>query len=249
MLEAVSNGLFSRDFRVERAGKPLALEPVVLSWSSGKDSALALSRMAEDPAVEVVGLLTTVTAGYDRISIHGVRRSLLHAQAASVALPLHEVALEPVSSNGAYERAMADALRRIREALPGVRRLAFGDLFLEDVRAYREALAERCGFGALFPLWGEPTPALARTMLADGIAARLVCVDTHALPAEFAGRRFDAALLDALPPGVDPCGERGEFHTFVSDGPGFHRPVPYAVGETVLREARFAFCDLLPPDP
>lgn len=226
-----------------RAGR----EPVVLSWSGGKDSALALARLRADPAVEVVALLTTVTAGYDRISIHGVRRTLLHAQADALGLPVREVTLDPASSNEAYERTMADALAELRGALPEVRRLAFGDLFLEDVRGYREALAARYGFGSLFPLWGEPTDALARTMLRVGLAARLVCVDTQALPAELAGRAFDAALLESLPAGVDPCGERGEFHTFVSDGPGFRHRIAYTVGETVLRDGRFAFCDLLPP--
>ena len=219
---------------------------VVLSWSGGKDSALALARLREDPRVEVAGLLTTVTAGYDRVSIHGVRRTLLHAQAEALGLPLDEVVLEPQSSNAAYERAWSRALGRLRERMPGVRRLAFGDVFLEDVRRYREELARSLGFRSVFPLWGEPTRELAGEVLERGIAARLVCVDTQALPAESAGRAFDADLLDGLPPGIDPCGERGEFHTFVSAGPGFRSPVPYRVGETVLREERFAFCDLLP---
>jgi uncharacterized protein (TIGR00290 family) len=221
-------------------------EPVVLSWSGGKDSALALARLRADPAVEVAGLLTSVTAGYDRVSIHGVRRTLLHAQADSLGLPVHEVVLQPSSSNDAYEAAMADALAAVRVRCPGATRIAFGDLFLADVRAYREGLVERCGFGALFPLWGEPTPQVAREVIAAGIRARLVCVDTHVLPAAFAGRAFDLALLADLPPEVDPCGERGEFHTFVSDGPGFRLAVPYAVGRTVLREERFAYRDLLP---
>lgn len=227
-----------------RAGTPPP-EAVVLSWSGGKDSALALARLAADPAFHVVALLTTVTAGYDRVSVHGVRRALLHAQAESLGLPLHEVTLEPASSNEAYETATAGALARLRIVHPEVRRLAFGDLFLEDVRAYREALAARCGFGALFPLWGEPTDLVAREVIAAGIRARIVCVDTQVLDASFAGRAYDEALLAELPAEVDPCGERGEFHTFVSDGPGLRAAVAYRVGDTVLREGRFAYKDLV----
>lgn len=223
-------------------------EPLVLSWSGGKDSALALARLRADPRFQVVGLLTTVTAGYDRVSIHGVRRSLLHAQAEALGLPLQEVTLAPESGNEAYDAALADALEKLRARMPHVKRLAFGDIFLEDVRQYRQERVEALGYGALFPLWGEPTRELARGVFASGIAARLVCVDTQALPASFAGRRYDAALLEDLPAEVDPCGERGEFHTFVSVGPGFRQPVPYTVGEVVLRMERFAFCDLLPTD-
>ena len=227
---------------------PMIPEPIVLSWSGGKDSALALARLRSDPGLEVVALLTTVTAGYDRVSVHGVRRALLEAQAAALGLPVHQVTIPPESSNQAYEAAMAAALGRLRERLPAVRRLAFGDIFLEDVRRYREEQVAALGFGALFPLWGEPTDALAREVLEIGFAARLVCVDTRALPAAFAGRGYDAALLAELPAGIDPCGERGEFHTFVSAGPGFRRPVRYRVGEVVLRAERFAFCDLVPLD-
>jgi uncharacterized protein (TIGR00290 family) len=223
-------------------------EPLVLSWSGGKDSALALARLRETEGVEVVGLMTTVTAGYDRVSIHGVRRSLLHAQAAALGLPVHEVVLQPQSSNEAYERATADALALVRERTPGIRRLAFGDIFLEDVRQYRETLVGGLGFGSVFPLWGEAPPDLADEVIGRGIAARLVCVDTQQLAASFAGRAYDAALLADLPAGVDPCGERGEFHTFVSDGPGFREPVRYETGEVVLRDERFAYCDLLPVD-
>ncbi len=224
-------------------------EALVLSWSGGKDSALALARLREQDGVRVVGLMTTVTEGYDRVSIHGVRRALLHAQAAAVGLPLHEVALQPQSSNEAYERATADALARVRQALPDVHRLAFGDIFLQDVRQYREHLVGGLGFGAVFPLWGEAPADLAGEVMQRGIRARLVCVDTQQLDASFAGRTYDAALLADLPPGTDPCGERGEFHTFVSDGPAFRVPVPYETGEVVLRDGRFAYCDLLPVNP
>ena len=221
-------------------------EPIVLSWSGGKDSALALARLREAPHREVVGLLTTVTEGYDRVSIHGVRRALLHAQAAALGVPVHEVTLQPDSSNQAYDAALARALQALREREPAVRRLAFGDIFLEDVRRYREERIAALGFEGVFPLWGEPTGDLAREVMRRGIHARLVCVDTQVLPAAFAGRAYDEGLLADLPPSIDPCGENGEFHTFVSAGPGFRAPVPYTVGEVVMRGERFAYCDLVP---
>jgi uncharacterized protein (TIGR00290 family) len=221
-------------------------EPIVLSWSGGKDSSVALAALREDERFEVVALLTSVTPAYDRISIHGVRRSLLHAQAASLGLPVLEVELEPGCSNEAYEQAFLAAAARARAAHPGLRAIAFGDLFLEDVRAYRERLAAEAGLEPVFPVWGRDTAALAAEVVALGYRAHLVCVDTEALPAAFAGAPFDAALLRALPRSVDPCGERGEFHTFVHDGPIFARPVGVATGEVVIREGRFAYCDLLP---
>lgn len=221
-------------------------EPIILSWSGGKDSALALARLLDDPRIQIAGLLTTVTEGYDRVSIHGVRRALLHAQGAALGLPVHEVTLRPESSNDAYDAALAAALTALRERHPEVRRVAFGDIFLQDVRRYREERIAALGLEGIFPLWGEPTDALAREVIDAGIRARLVCVDTHALPAAFAGRAYDAALLADLPAGIDPCGENGEFHTFVSTAPGFRAPIPYAVGEVVMRGDRFAYCDLLP---
>jgi uncharacterized protein (TIGR00290 family) len=219
-------------------------EPVVLSWSSGKDSALTLGALLEDPGVEPVALLTTVTEGYDRVSIHGVRRALLHAQARAIGLPLHEITLQPASSNAFYDAAFAQTLQELRSTYPGVRRIAFGDLFLEDVRLYREERLAAAGWKGMFPLWGLSTASLARTFVDRGYAARLVCVDTTLLSADFAGRAYDATLLDDLPESVDPCGERGEFHTFTSYGPGFGAPVQYEVGEVVMREGRFAYCDL-----
>jgi len=220
-------------------------EPIILSWSGGKDSALALAALRDDPAFRVVALLTTITTGYDRISVHGVRRALLAAQERAIGLPVHEIVIEPQSSNAAYDAAVERALGDVRRRYPDVRRIAYGDLFLEDVRRYREERLAPLGFEGCFPLWGRPTAALAREFIERGFEARLVCVDTTQLEAAFAGRAFDAALLDEMPPSVDPCGERGEFHTFVSAGPGFAEQVEYEVGEIVLRDGRFAFCDLV----
>jgi uncharacterized protein (TIGR00290 family) len=222
------------------------IEPIVLSWSGGKDSALALDAMRRDPSVEVVALLTTITEVYDRISIHGVRRALLDAQVKSLGLPVHEIVLAPQSSNELYDAAVERALADVKRRYPAVRRIAYGDLFLEDVRRYREERLAPLGFAGHFPLWGRPTDTLAREFVDGEFEARLVCVDTTQLDAGFAGRRYDHAMLDALPATVDPCGEGGEFHTFVSDGPGFTTPVSYDVGEVVLRDGRFAYCDLIP---
>jgi len=218
---------------------------VVLSWSGGKDSALALAALQRSDAFEPVALLTSVTRGYDRISVHGVRRALLEAQAQSIGLPLVEIALDQKSSNDAYEAAFQLALDQVRARWPDVRHIAFGDLFLEDVRAYRERLLSESGFDPLFPIWGRDTAALAREFIEAGFAARLVCVDTTQLDRNFAGRHFDADLLADLPDSADPCGERGEFHTFVSDGPIFASQIACAEGEKVLREDRFMYCDLL----
>ena len=215
---------------------------VAVSWSGGKDSTLALAAALADERLEVRTLVTTVTSGYERISMHGVRRTLLRRQAAALGLPLVEVPIAPGCSNDDYEGAMRLALAPL--AAEGVGGVVCGDLFLEDVRAYRERLLASVALEGLFPLWGLDTRALAERFVAEGYRARLVCVDTTQLAAAFAGRVFDAALLAELPPSVDPCGERGEFHTFVSDSPVFARPVPYDVGEVVLRDGRFAYCDL-----
>ena len=216
---------------------------VLLSWSSGKDAAYALHRLRADPDVEVAGLLTTLNGTFDRVAMHGVRAQLLEAQAEAAGLPLWKVPLPWPCSNEAYEAAMAEACTRA--AAEGITAVAFGDLFLEDVRAYREARLAGTGLAPLFPLWGEDTARLAREMIASGLKATLVCVDPRVLDARFAGRAFDAALLADLPAGVDPCGERGEFHTFAWDGPMFRQPVTVAPGETVPRDG-FVFADLVP---
>ena len=220
--------------------------PVALSWSGGKDSALALQHLRAHDEHEVVALLTSVTREYDRVSIHGVRRVLLEAQAAALGLPLVEIALEPKSSDAAYQRAFLDALAVLAGRHPAVRLIAFGDLYLHDVRDYRDRLLAGTTYRGLYPLWERPTRALAHSFIADGFEATLVCVDETQLDAKFAGHAFDQALLDALPASVDPCGENGEFHTFVHGGPIFTRSIAVARGEIVRREDRFTYCDLLP---
>jgi uncharacterized protein (TIGR00290 family) len=193
--------------------------------------------------VEVSGLLTTVNSTHDRVAMHAVRRLLLEEQAAAVGLPVHVVGIPWPCPNEAYEEAMAAACARA--VADGVEAIAFGDLFLEDVRAYREKQLAGTGLRPLFPIWGRPTDELSREMVASGLRATLTCIDPRHLPADFAGRAFDAALLDALPEGVDPCGERGEFHSFAWDGPMFSRPVAVQAGERVSRDG-FVFADLLP---
>lgn len=215
----------------------------LLSWSSGKDSAFALGELRRARSCEVVGLLTTVTRKFGRVSMHGVREELLERQAEAVGVPLRKVAIPSPCSNQEYEREMGRALEDARER--GVRRIAFGDLFLEDVRSYRETRTREVGMECLFPLWHRDTTVLAREMVGAGVRARICCLDPHKIDRSFAGREFDLRLLSELPPGVDPCGERGEFHTFVTDGPGFRRPVSVEVGETVERDG-FVFTDLLP---
>ena len=222
---------------------------LLVSWSGGKDSALALIALASQADVEIVGLLTSVTRGYDRTSIHGVRRVLLEEQAAALQLALTEILLDPECSNEAYEAAFLAGVSRARVSHGEIDGIAFGDLFLEDVRQYRERLLASTGLTPVFPLWGESTDALAARCIALGIEARLVCVDTTQLAAIFAGRPYDRALLAELPANVDPCGEWGEFHTFVANGPGFRERVTYTVGETVRRDDRFVYCDLLPSEP
>lgn len=223
--------------------------PIALAWSGGKDSTLALAASQADPAVEVVALVTTITSNFDRISIHGVRRSVLEAQVRSIGLPLIESLIPAAASNTVYEDALAETLVTLRQQMPEVRHLAFGDLFLTDVRAYRERLLSRLGWTPVFPLWGRDTARLAREFIADGYRAVLTCVDTTQMGAEFAGREFDAALLAELPAGVDPCGEQGEFHTCVYDAPMFRQPLTLRRGERLRRDGRFEYCDVILAGP
>lgn len=218
---------------------------VLLSWSGGKDAAWTLHRLRQAPGIEVVGLLSTLTADDGRASLQGIRSEVLRAQAEACRLPLLEASIPAAADNARYEAAIAQALDAARERWPGIARLAFGDLFLADIRHWREALCTRLGWTPLFPLYGSDTRALAREMLAGGLQARLCCVDTTQLDAGFAGRPFDAALLDALPAGIDPCGERGEFHTCVHAGPMFDHALALEQGDTALRDARFAVTDYL----
>ena len=229
-----------------RLEKPAAgeKETVLFAWSGGKDSALALHAVQQAGQYEVAALLTTVTEGYERVSIHGVRRELLEAQAAALGYPLEVVYIPQKSSNEVYEQRMRRALARFKEK--GITRNVFGDIFLEEVRAYREKNLGQIGMRGVFPLWGEPTRALAGRFIAAGFRAVLTCVDTQTLDGEYAGREYDNALIESLPPQVDPCGENGEFHTFVYAGPIFNRALQIRRGESVLREGRFQYCDLQP---
>ncbi|HET7930103.1 MAG TPA: ATP-binding protein [Rhodanobacteraceae bacterium] len=216
---------------------------VVLSWSSGKDSAWSLHVLRQDPDTEVIGLLTTVNANHARVAMHSTRLALAQAQADAAGLPLQVIPLPWPCSNAVYEREMRGALATA--LAHGATHVAFGDLFLEDIRAYRIRQLQGSGLEPLFPLWGEPTTALARRMLDAGLRAVVTCVDPRQLPASFAGRTFDHAMLDDLPVGVDPCGEHGEFHTCVLAGPMLRAPIRATVGEIVERDG-FWFADLVP---
>jgi uncharacterized protein (TIGR00290 family) len=218
---------------------------VLLSWSGGKDAAWTLHTLRTQDQFDVVGLVTTVTEGYERIAMHGIRRDILHAQAQAAGLPVVEARLPQQADNATYEASFATALALARADFPGLKHIAFGDLFLADVQAYRDALCARLGWTPLYPLFGSDTKKLAREMVAGGLRARLCCVDTTQLDAEFSGKFFDADLLDTLPAGVDPCGERGEFHTCVHDGPMFRNALRLESGERVLRDGRFSFTDLV----
>jgi len=220
-------------------GRPRAL----VAWSSGKDSAWALHETRRAGEIEVVGALTTITSEFGRVSIHGLREELLRAQLDACGLPVNIVRIPYPCPNEVYEQAMAAAMHDAKVA--GISHVVFGDLFLEDVRAYREQRLAPIGITPLFPLWHRPTDALAREMIAAGVEARLVCVDLKKLPRNFAGRQFDGALLAELPSGVDPCGENGEFHSFVAAGPMLSRSIAVAAGEIVERDG-YAYADLLP---
>ncbi len=215
----------------------------LLSWSSGKDSAWALHLLRQNPDFTVTGLFSTVNAAFDRVAMHGVRRELLQRQAEAVGLPVHVLEIPYPCSNEDYAAVMSAFVDQARR--DGVESFAFGDLFLEDIRRYREERLAGTGIEPVFPLWGIPTAELAQTMVGSGLQARVTCLDPRQLPSSFAGRAFNAEFLRELPPGVDPCGENGEFHTFAHDGPMFLHAVPLTVGETVERDG-FVFTDLRP---
>jgi uncharacterized protein (TIGR00290 family) len=229
------SGVFFEGVRV----KPKAW----LAWSSGKDSAWALHVVRQSGEFDVLALLTTVNQTYSRVAMHAVRESLLEMQAAAAGLPLIKVPIPSPCTNEIYEQGMAGAMTRAKAE--GVFHVVFGDLFLEDVRAYREKQLTGCGMTPVFPLWGRDTRRLAEEMIQNGVSAYLTCVDPRKLGRSFAGRRFDSELLNALPPEVDPCGENGEFHSFVNGGPMFNRTIPVTAGEVVQREG-YVFADFLP---
>ncbi len=219
------------------------MKKVLMAWSSGKDSAWTLHRLLKTTDVDLIGLLTTFNAAFDRVAMHAVRHELVTAQADAIGLPLRAIPLPWPCSNEEYERIMGDA---VRSAVgEGIEAMAFGDLFLEDIRAYRERQLAGTGIEPLFPLWQIPTDRLAREIIDGGLRARLTCVDPRKLPREFAGREFDRELLKDLPGNVDPCGENGEFHSFVYDGPMFRHPIEIETGEIVERDG-FVFADILP---
>jgi uncharacterized protein (TIGR00290 family) len=218
-------------------------EQILFCWSGGKDSAMALHVLLAACDCHITALLTTITESYGRISMHGVRRSLLERQAESLGLPLHPVLIPPQCVNTTYEERMKEALEQ--HLAQGVHHVAFGDIFLEDLRLYREKNLAQVGMQAVFPIWKRDTRELARDFVRQGFRAIAVCVDPRVLDASFAGRELDASFFADLPLGVDPCGENGEFHTYVFDGPVFKTPIAVRVGEKVMRDG-FYFCDLLP---
>jgi uncharacterized protein (TIGR00290 family) len=221
-------------------------EKVLLAWSGGKDSALALYEILQNENYEVAALLTTVTSDYDRISMHGVRRTLLEMQAESLGLPLEEVFITSKTSNEHYEDAMREVLIKYKKA--GVSGVVFGDIFLEDLKKYREGNLAKIGMKGLFPLWKKDTAKLAQAFIDLGFKTIIACIDTNFLDKIFVGRTFNKEFLAELPVNIDPCGENGEFHSFVYDGPIFKKRITHDIGEVVLRENRFCYCDLIPYD-
>jgi uncharacterized protein (TIGR00290 family) len=231
------------------AGTELAMEsgvpmnPIMVSWSGGKDSCLALHELLRSPDFQVMGLLTTIMRDFDRISMHGVRTALLEEQAEKLGQPLRKVLISKGATNAEYETKMAESFSTCRER--GIDKIAFGDLFLEDIKAYRDQFLARHGMTGVYPIWKRDTAALIRQFIAEGFKTIVVCVDPKQLDSSFAGRVIDQDFLKDLPPHVDPCGENGEFHTFVYDGPIFRAPVTFSRGEVVCRDL-FWFCDLVP---
>lgn len=219
-------------------------EKIVLAWSGGKDSTLALYELLQKGEYDIVALLSTVTEGYDRVSMHGVRRELLEKQVEAIGFPLDIVFIPQKCTNEEYEQRMAEKMIFYKEK--GIRKVAFGDIFLQDVREYRERNLAKVGMEGEFPLWGKDSKELARRFIKLGFKAVITCVDGERLAGEFVGREFNEEFLSSLPSHIDPSGENGEFHTFVYAGPLFKRTVPLQKGEIVLRENRFYFCDLVP---
>ena len=222
------------------------MRPVLLSWSGGKDAAWALHVLRQRGELDVVGLVTTVTEGFERISMQGIRVDVMELQAQATGLPVLQARIPQACDNATYEAAFASTLENARVRWPGLRDIAFGDLFLADIKAWRDAFCARLDWQPHYPLFGSNTASLARTMLDGGLRARLCCVDTTQLDARFAGRDFDESLLADLPAGVDPCGEKGEFHTCVHAGPMFAAPLDLQCGDIVLRDGRFAYADFIP---
>jgi uncharacterized protein (TIGR00290 family) len=222
----------------------LPMETILFSWSGGKDSAAALHEIRKDPNFRIAALLTTVTEDYDRISMHGVRRVLLERQAAALGLPLEIVLITKNATNEEYEASMGKVLAKYKKA--GITSVAFGDIFLEDLRQYREEKLAQMDLKGIFPIWKRDTRELAQAFIQMGFKAITTCVDTQVLGEQFVGREIDQEFLSELPPTVDPCGENGEFHSFVHDGPVFKQPIRCTTGERVLREDRFYYCDLIP---
>ena len=221
-------------------------EKVLFSWSGGKDSAMALYEIQKSKEYEVAALLTTVTEDYDRVSMHGLRRVLLEQQAESLGYPLEKIFITKNASNKEYESKMEEILLKYKNA--GVNSVVFGDIFLEDLRKYREDNLAKIGMKGIFPIWKRDSKELAQTFIDLGFKAVLVCVDSDVLDRKFVGRTFDAKFLSDLPSNIDPCGENGEFHSFVYDGPMLRQKVSHELGEVILRDNRFYYCDLIPVD-
>jgi uncharacterized protein (TIGR00290 family) len=218
--------------------------PILLSWSGGKDSSLALYEIQKSGKYEITSLITTVTEEYDRVSMHGLRTVLLEQQAESLNIPLQKVFITNNAANDEYETKFNELLIRFKEA--GIKQVVFGDLYLEEIKKYREVLLKKIDMECVFPIWKRDTAKLALEFIDSGFKAITVCVDSKALGEEFAGKEFNKQFLNDLPDGIDPCGENGEFHTFVYDGPVFNTPISHELGEIVLRDERFYYCDILP---
>jgi len=218
--------------------------PILLSWSGGKDSSLALYEIQKSGKYEITSLITTVTEEYDRVSMHGLRTVLLEQQAESLNIPLQKVFISKNAANDEYETKLNELLIRFKQS--GINQVVFGDLYLEDIKKYREALLEKIDMQCVFPIWKRDTAKLALEFIDSGFKAITVCVDSKVLSKEFVGREYNEEFLNDLPDDIDPCGENGEFHTFVYDGQIFEKPIEHRLGEIVLRDERFYYCDILP---